>query len=435
MTRPLFADTADAADAADATDAACIAASATARHWRDGFVPPAPSGAVSSPPRQPRTTPIFEFPHNRWAFSHLRELQPTRNVPRGHGPVAMLPRAERDDLDMLGFVPLQEGMPATWQEALAAVHADGVVVLHRGRIVYERYFGALQEDGQHMAMSVTKSVVGTVGAMLAAQGALDPGAMVTHYIPELAASAFGTATVRQVMDMTTALDYSEDYADPDASVWGYARAGELLPRPAGYAGPQGFRQFLQTVPQRGVHGDAFAYQTVNTDVLGWLISRAAGQSLARVLSERIWSRLGAEQDAAFALDGQGAESAGGGLSCGLRDLARFGEMMRLGGRFNGTQIVPEAVVDDIRRGADPARFAKAGMVRLAGWSYRNMWWVAHDLHGSFTAQGIHGQMLHIDPAAEMVVARFASHPLAAHGHLPTVMPAFRALAARLMSAS
>jgi CubicO group peptidase (beta-lactamase class C family) len=61
-----------------------------------------------------------------------------------------------------------------------------------------------------------------------------------------------------------------------------------------------------------------------------------------------------------------------------------------------------------------------------------MWWVAHDAHGSFTAQGIHGQALHIDPVAEMVVARFASHPLAAHAHLPTSMPAFRALAAHLM---
>ncbi len=399
-------------------------------YWRDGFVPPALADAPR--PATPRTTPVFDFPHSRWAFSHLRELQPTRNVPRGPGPVAVLPRAERNDLDDVGFVPLQEGLATRWSDALAAMVADGVVVLHRGRIVQERYFGALHEDGQHMAMSVTKSLVGTLGAMLVAEGLLDEHALVTHYIPELAASAFGNATVRQVMDMTTALDYSENYADPNASVWMYARAGELLPRPAGYAGPEGFRQFLQTVPQLGTHGDAFAYQTVNTDALGWLISRAAGQPVARLLSERIWSRLGAEQDAAFLIDGQGAESAGGGFCCGLRDLARVGEMMRLGGHFNGTQIVPEAVVHDIRRGADPARFAMAGYTRLAGWSYRNMWWVAHDAHGTFTAQGIHGQVLHIDPTAEMVVARFASHPLAANAHLPTSMPAFRALAERLM---
>ena len=409
---------------------AIAAARTQAARWRDGFP------ADGAPPPRPSEQPIFAFPYNRWAFSHLRELQPTRNVSRGTGPVAGLPRAERPELDAVRFA-LPAGVPGggsttDWRSALAAVHADGAVVLHRGHIVYERYFGVLDEHGQHMAMSVTKSVVGLLAAMLVAEGALDEGAAVARYIPELAASAFGHATVRQVMDMTTAIDYSEDYADPEAGVWKHARAGQLLPRPAGYEGAEGYRQFLQTVRGNGTHGEAFAYRTVNTDVLGWLIARVTGQPVARVLGERIWSRLGAEQDAAFALDGQGAEFAGGGLCTGLRDLARLGEMMRLGGFFNGAQIVPEAVVADIRRGADPARFARAGYTRLAGWSYRSMWWVAHDPHGSFTAQGIHGQVLHVDPVAEMVVARFASHPLAASAHLPTSMPAFRALAAHLM---
>lgn len=399
---------------------------ALASGWRDGF----PTAGV--PVQRPRERPIFEFPQSRWAFSHLRELQPTRNVPRGHGPVSVLPRAERPELDALRFTLPADGSQTDWRTALETIHADGAVVLHRGRIVYERYFGALEEHGQHMAMSVTKSVVGTVGAMLVADGTLDEHARVTHYIPELSGSAFGSATVRQVMDMTTAIDYSEDYADPDAGVWKHARAGELLPRPAGYTGPEGYRQFLQTVQGRGAHGQAFAYRTVNTDVLGWLIGRATGHPLAKVLSELIWSRIGAEQDAAFAIDGQGADFAGGGLCTGLRDLARLGETMRLGGFFNGMQIVPETVVADIRGGADPARFALAGYTRLAGWSYRNMWWVAHDAHRTFTAQGIHGQVLHIDPTAEMVVARFASHPLAANAHLPTSMPAFRALADHLM---
>lgn len=404
---------------------------ALAAGWRDGFP------TAGAPVTRPRECPVFQPPHNRWAFSHLRELQPTRRVGRGNAPVAELPRAMRPEIDALPFARFGDGAPTTWLAALEAIHADGAVVLHRGRIVYERYFGALDAQGEHMAMSITKSVVGTLGAMLAADGTLDENAFVTHYIPELAGSAFGSATVRQVMDMTTAIDYSEEYADPDAGVWKHARAGELLPRPAGYAGAEGYRQFLQSVGagrDGTVHGQAFAYRTVNTDVLGWLIARAAGQSVASLLGELIWSRLGAEQDASFALDGQGAEFAGGGLCTGLRDLARFGEAMRLGGFYNGAQIVPEAVVADIRRGADPARFALAGYTRLAGWSYRNMWWVAHDAHGSFTAQGIHGQALHIDPVAEMVVARFASHPLATDAHLPTSMPAFRALAAHLMGA-
>ena len=105
---------------------------------------------------------------------------------------------------------------------------------------------------------------------------------------------------------------------------------------------------------------------------------------------------------------------GGGLSTTLRDLARFGEAMRCDGSFNGQQVVPASVVDDIRRGASRDQFATAGYATLPGWSYRNMWWVTHDAHHCFTARGIHGQLIWIDPLAEMVIARYASHPMAAN---------------------
>ncbi len=86
-------------------------------------------------------------------------------------------------------------------------------------------------------MSVTKSFFGTIAAMLVAEGKLDANALVTQYVPELKDSAFGDATVRQVLDMTTGLQYSEAYADPKAEVWNYARAGNIMPRPPGYQGP------------------------------------------------------------------------------------------------------------------------------------------------------------------------------------------------------
>jgi CubicO group peptidase (beta-lactamase class C family) len=239
--------------------------------------------------------------------------------------------------------------------------------------------------------------------------------------------------VRQVLDMTVGVKYSENYADPKAEVWQYARAGGVFPRPAGYAGPTSFYGFLETLQKEGEHGQAFAYKTVNTDVAGWLIRRATGQSVGEVLSERIWQKLGAEQDAYMVVDSTGTEFAGGGFNPTLRDMARFGEMMRQGGRFNGQQIVPKAVVDDIRRGASREDFAKAGYKTLPGWSYRDMWWVSHDDHGVFEARGIHGQAIYIDPKAEMVIARFGSFPVAANAYIdPTTLPAFRALADYLM---
>lgn len=374
------------------------------------------------------------FPQMRWSFSHYRQLQPTQVVSRGPGGVCPLPRADRSDLDDLQFIPLGARRPVSLAQSLDANYTDGIVVLHQGRIVYERYFGVLQPERQHIAFSVTKSFVGTLGASLLCEGLLDDSLPVTHWVPELAASGWGDASLRQVMDMTTGIDCSDAYTDPRAGVFALLRAGGLLPRPADYAGPDSLCAFLTSVAKLGEHGQGFTYRTANTDVLAWVLQRATGLGLAELLSQRIWQGLGAEQDAYITSDPQATPFAGGGMNTALRDLARFGEAMRCDGAFNGRQIVPAAAVADIRRGGDPAHFAQAGYQLLPGWSYRHMWWVTHNAHGAYMARGVHGQCIYIDPLAQMVVARFASHPMAANVHLdPSSLPAWHALALHLLA--
>ena len=379
------------------------------------------------------------FPQRRWSLSNARQFGATTNVSRGLGPPAQLPRAERTDLDAVRFAPLGKSAAETmtWREAYDANYTDGVVVLHKGSIVYERYSGVFGPQSQHLGMSVTKSFFGLIGAMLVAEGRVDENAKVSSYVPELKDSAFGDATVRQLLDMRTGLKYSENYADPKADIWAHVRAGNVIERPADYTGPKTFYEFLQTVKKEGAHGGAFAYKTVNADALGWVIRRVTGKSIGQYLSERIWSRLGMEQDAYFTVDTVGNEFAVGGLNTGLRDLARFGQLMLDGGRFAGEQIVPKAVVDDIRRGGDRAAFAAANYSNtLPGWSYRNMWWVSHNDHGAFMARGIYGQAIYVDPAAEVVIARYASHPLASNVNIdPHSLPAFEAVARHLMAST
>jgi CubicO group peptidase (beta-lactamase class C family) len=418
--------------AAQAADAPPVYASAADTDpvklgWMAGYPP--------SPDKQVRYDDgsHYRFPQWRWSFSHWREVMPSAEISRGTGPVAPLVRAERDDLDAVTFMPLGGSTALTWADSLAANYTDGIVVLHRGRIVYERYFGALTAEQPHIAFSVTKSVIGTLAAMLVADGKLDAAAPVSRYLPELAASGFGDATVDQVLDMTTALDFSENYIGGSGSFLSFARAAGLLQRPVGYAGPSSIMQYLPTIARKGAHGEEFAYRSPNTEVLGWLIARVTGKRPEVVLQERLWSRLGAESDAFTALDPSGAAVASGGLNCRLRDLARFGEMIRLQGRYNGQQIVPAAVVADIRRGGSPEAFVPAGYQALPGWSYRKQWWISHDDHGAFMARGIHGQAIYIDPKAEMVIARFASHPLASNMNFdPTSLPAYRAIADQLL---
>ena len=396
--------------------------------WMQGAPPPADKRISFE------SGDFMSFPKLRWSMSHWRELVPTVGVSRGAGPVSELPRAERSDLDAVTFTPLGGDAPMTWEASLAANYTDGVVVLHKGRIVYERYFGALSPEREHIAFSATKSFVGVLAGMLVADGKLDPAKTVASYLPELAQSGFGDATVRQVMDMTTGLAFSEIYEPGNTQFLSYMMALRAAPRPAGYAGSGDTYAFLATVAKDGAHGEAFTYRTVNTDVLGWLVWRVGGAPVAQQLSERLWGPMGAEADASLQVDPAGIGFAGGGLNARLRDMARFGETMRLGGRFNGRQIVPEAVVADIAGGADKGDFAKAGYATLPGWSYRNQWWVSHNENGAYMARGIHGQAIYVDPKAEMVIARFASHHKASNPNIdPTSLPAYEAIARHLMT--
>ena len=374
----------------------------------------------------------FRFPRTRWTYSNMRRLVPTSVVPRG-GAVATLPSAERTDLDAVTFIPTGQIDPITWEQSLAANFTDGILVLHRGRVVYERYFGVLDAATPHLAFSVTKSLVATIAGILADEGALDDSVTVASYLPELKHSGFADATIAHLLDMTTGVKYTEDYVDDKAGIWDLARAGNFRPRPANYQGPGSFYQYLQTIEKDYGHGERFAYKTANTDVLGWVLRRVTGKTISALMFDYLWSKLGVEQDAYFTIDTAGVEFAGAGLNLALRDLARFGEMMRLHGFFNGRQIVPVSVVDDIRTGGNREQFAGAGYTQLPGWSYRRMWWVSHNEHGAFAARGIHGQAVYVDPAAEMVVARFASHPQGANAHLdPTSLPAYHAVAKHLV---
>jgi CubicO group peptidase (beta-lactamase class C family) len=397
--------------------------------WMEGFPPP-PDKEIGQPDSN-----YFSFPKLRWTVCHLREFLPTEQVSRGIGaPVQFNYDLDEAAIDALTFQPMGSDEEMTWEESLSANYTDGMLILHEGKIVYERYLGCLDETGKHGAMSMTKSLTGLLAEILVAEGKLDDSALVSSIIPELRDSAFGSATVRQVMDMTTGLAYSEDYSDPNADIWIYSAAASPLPKPSDYDGPDGYFEYLQTVQPEGAHGDAFHYKTINTDALGWIISRVSGMEVTELLSERIWSRMGAEQDGYMTVDGKGTPFAGGGLSAGLRDLGRIGLLMLNEGEINGERLFPAEVVAGIRKGGSKEVFAKAGYKTLEGGSYRGMWWLFHNENGAFAARGVHGQTIYIDPRADMVLVRFASFPTAKNAKIdPTSLPAYQAVAEYLLA--
>jgi CubicO group peptidase (beta-lactamase class C family) len=374
------------------------------------------------------------FPKNRWSFAHYRELFPTARIARGKGPVMSLPLALRPELAALTFIPKGESKPRNWVEAFDAAYGDAIVVLHRGKIVFERYNGVMNADQPHIGFSLTKSFYGTLTEMMIAEGAIDESKTVASYLPELGASGFGDATVRQLLDMTTSLDFNEDAADADTQMAKFMLASGGYPRPKDYAGPANTFELLKTVKKVAPHGQRFDYQSVDTEVLGFIIARVTGKPAEKVLEERIWSRLGAENDAVITVDEAGSSRSTGGMSATARDFARFGEMIRRGGRWGDQQIVPASVIAKIRTGGSKHDFANAvwDYDTRKGWSYKSQWWHTHNANGAFMGIGMYGQAIYIDPTAEVVIVRFNSGPVGSTVTMDYLtMPMFQALADRL----
>lgn len=351
-----------------------------------------------------------QHPFTAWAFRNIRELLPTANIARSPEP-APLPLGQRYLEDVSFANPYGEMIG--FREALLTSCTDGIVVMHRGRIVSEWYTNGLTPDTPHLIFSVSKSIAGTLGGVLADCGKLDPDAPVTRYVPEMEGSVYGDGcTVRHLLDMSVGIRFDEDYMARDGDVMNYRRStGWELPDPG--APSTHLRQYLQTLRPDGTpHGHTFHYVSTNTDVLGWIYERGCGMSYAKILSHYLWQPMGAEQDAYITVDSRGAARVAGGMCATLRDLARFGEMMRNYGVSNGRQVVPVWWIDDIRCNGNAEAWSRGDLTKVfPNGNYRGKWYTIDRGQTPFAAIGIHGQWIYIDPANEIVIARVSSQPL------------------------
>jgi CubicO group peptidase (beta-lactamase class C family) len=304
-------------------------------------------------------------------------------------------------------------------ELLDATWTDGFLVLHRGRVVTERYFNGMRPQTPHLLMSVSKSVTAAVAGVLAGRGVLDAGAEVTQIVPELRGTSFAGATVQHLLDMRAGTRFNEDYDDPAADVRTYERVYLWRPPAGANGGGSGVDDALAyfgTLENDGPHGGPFRYRSILTDVLAWVIERAAGDRLHELISRELWQPMGAEFDAELTLDGRGNPMADGGVSATLRDLARFGQLFLRRGRAGQRQVVPAWWVDDTVRGAsDGTRAFAEGDERAdypPGGHYRNCWWVRDPDLPFFHGSGINGQGVFVHGPSQTVVAKLSTWPVA-----------------------
>ena len=347
-------------------------------------------------------------PYNRWAFHHVRELIASAPIRRGE-TLWPLPRKPRR-IERITFQD-RDGKTHRLGEALAQTFTDAFIVLVNGHIVSERYDHGMRAEDPHILMSVSKSLTAALAGILAERGVLDPDAAVIDYVPEVRYSAYAGASVQQLLDMRVSADFVEDYAATSGVMIQYRAATGWNPTPPGEA-PGDLRGFLSGIAADGAHGGPFKYTSPNTDLLGWVIERAAGARLPELMGRELWAPMGAEFDAYITVDRLGAPRTAGGICVSLRDLARVGQMLLEQGVANGRQVLPAAWVDDTTTGGDAQAWRDGNFAwLLPDGCYRNKWYQVGDDLGSFLAIGIHGQFLFVAPAANVVIARFASHPI------------------------
>jgi CubicO group peptidase (beta-lactamase class C family) len=362
----------------------------------------------SPPPADKRVTRenFIAGPAARWSYQHMREIFPTRVVPRSAGAAPLSVR--QIDLDNLP-VQLDAKRSATVAQWLTDAYTDGFIVLHDGAVVYERYLNGQTPSSPHLMFSVTKSFTGTLALMLMEEGKLDGSRTIASYVPELAGTAFADATVQHLLNMTNSIEFDETYDDPKSDISRFAAAFSSCDGSA-----YSYLQTLKKPNARFTHGQAFHYVTPDPEVLGWVIRRVTGKTLAQVLEEKIWSKLGTDQDGYYWVDSEGTEMAGGGFNIALRDGARFGQMILDDGKFNGQQIVSAAIAKRIKQPGDHdvfARFYKDDpWYQSVGFAYHDQWWTFNNSHKAVSALGIHGQYIYIDPVARMVIVKQTSDP-------------------------
>jgi CubicO group peptidase (beta-lactamase class C family) len=346
-------------------------------------------------------------PWNRWTFQHVREMTPTAQVWRGRGPVSPLP-ANLQDIDPISFEV--DGKRETVGAFLQSSFTDGLLVLHRGRVIAERYLNGMSRRTPHLSQSVAKSIVGTVAGILVHRGVVDPEAPVTQYLPELEATAYRGAAVQHVLDMTSGVVFDETYTATDSHM-AMLDAACGWKRPRNPAWPKSVWELILTLKDMECqHGASFRYRSIETDVLAFVLQRASGMQLAELVSRELWEPMGAEEDAYFTVDPEGYALADGGFNATLRDYARFALLHLNGGALDGRQIVPQAWIEETRLGGKPDLFGGVYHEVLPRGAYHNQFWIEDPKRRAYMARGVFGQFIYIDPDAQFAAVKLSSWP-------------------------
>lgn len=349
-------------------------------------------------------------PLTRYVFLNMPEFWRHSLVDRS-GPVRTLAEAYRSDIAELVINTSAGKM--TLAEYVRDPRVDGVLILHRGRIVYEAY-PRMQPHDKHLYMSVSKPLAATLIAILEDRELIDAEKPVDSYLPELGESGWAGVPVRDVLDMASGIDCRQNlpgaYENPQLCYYQFeASMGWLRRTDATAENPY---EYIASLKSRRPPGEAYEYSSTNTFVLAWIAERVTGRPYNELLATEIWRRIGAESDAVIVADNRGIALASNGISSTLRDLARFGLMFMPSGRSVVEPLVSDSYLDKIQNGGRPKLFlegqGKASLIDSELPRHNSYQWDFVMQDGDFFKGGYGGQGLYLSPARDLVIAFFGT---------------------------
>ena len=323
-------------------------------------------------------------------FRDIEHIFKTHTVKRGR-TVRALPVAAKPIDPTFRY----DGKTWTIDGYMKAYRVSGLLVLKDGRIVLEKYALGRRPADRWTSFSVAKSVTSTlVGAAIQDGKIKSLAEPVTTYIPELKGSAYEGVTVRQMLMMSSGVRWNEDYLDPDSDV---AKAGQSVTE----AGVNPMVSYLRKLPRENPPGAKFHYNTGETDLVGVLVSKAVGKSLAQYASEKLWKPYGMERDGIWMTDPGGQERGGCCISMTLRDYGRVGLFIAGDGMAGGKQITPPGYIAEATR-----REIDNGTPAPGGYGY--FWWILDN--GGYSGIGIFGQSVTLFPKEHLIIVQNAAWP-------------------------
>ncbi len=326
-----------------------------------------------------------------------RAIEPARET----SFLRTLPSVPRFITDMK--VPDETGAIQPLDEYLDDTRTAAFIVMRDDRIVYERYSRGFDQHSLLNSFSIAKSIVATLIGIAHAEGRISLEATVADYRPEFAGTPYGTVTLQALLTMTS----------------GMGDAPSILPGRAQYYYGDDLHEVVGRSQPESRAANRWRYSEADVQMLGFVLEAATGMTVSAYLAEKLWTPLGMESEALWALDHEGGvEKSFCCISARARDFARFGRLYLEGGRVNGTQVLPAQWA---------ARTVLPGIRTPDGYTHQHLWWTPGGGEGDFYAYGHNGQYLYVNPKARVVIVKFSET------NRQDPVPMFRAVASSLKS--